>query len=112
MFITGRTSRVVDRFDCKISIDSVEEKIRSNIHVTDCAIISIPELNKDMIAFVSLKEDIDGNTLDLVNMIQEGNQPLSEIEIPMEIHCLSQMPYLGSGKIDYKALEELYVAKA
>lgn len=109
LFITGRTSRVVNRFDCKISIDSVEEKIRRNKLILDCAIISVPEKSKDMIAFVIVAENKDVTSLNVLDIIQKGDYPLSKIEMPVEIHCLSQIPYLNSGKIDYKTLKEKYL---
>lgn len=110
LFITGRTSRVLIRFDCKISIDSVERKICSNSKIKDCAIIPIVEdyLNGTSVAFVTLTDETELIPSDEISrIIQEGPNPLSELELPTRFVRLESIPYMNNGKVDYMKLTEI-----
>lgn len=110
LYITGRTSRVLIRFDHKISIDGIEQKIKSNPIVTDCAIIPIIDdhINGSSIAFISLQNDSKKYTSDqIAEIIQSGEFPLSDFETPTRYVCLEFIPYMANGKVDYEKLTEM-----
>lgn len=110
LYITGRTSRVLIRFDHKISIDGIEQKIKSNSIVADCAIIPIIEdhINGSSIAFISLKKKFENCTSDqIAEIIQSGEHPLSDLEMPTLYVRLEDIPYMTSGKVDYEKLTEI-----
>ena len=110
LYITGRTSRVLIRFDHKISIDGIEQKIKSNSIVSDCAIIPIIDdhINGSSIAFIALQNDSKiYNSDQIAEIIQSGDFPLSDFETPTYYVCIDSIPYMANGKIDYERLNEM-----
>ena len=111
LWITGRISRVLVRFDCKISIDKIEEKIKAHKAVLDCAVIAVykDETGEEPIAYVSLKEqDKDYDAAKLIDEIQSGADPLSYMEYPSKVLVVPSLPYMKNGKVDYRQLNLLY----
>lgn len=109
LYITGRMSRVLVKYDCKISIDSVEEKIKNHPDVCDCAIIVSDknEVEEYAIAFIALKSEVRHITEKVLLDIKSAEFGLSELEIPESFVFVSQIPYMENGKVDYRALEEV-----
>lgn len=108
LYILGRISRVLVRFDMKIFIDQIEEKIKSHSDVQDCAVVARKKdaLGEEPVLFVSLKEECKSqNAEDILKDIQSGANALSDLEYPAETRLLSELPYMKNGKIDYLALE-------
>lgn len=104
--ITGRITRVIVRQDMKIFADNIERKIKNYSAVSDCAVIARQtDTDEEPIAFVKLNEDICIN--DLIDHIQNSDSPLSDLEMPVKFITIEEMPYLGSGKIDYFKLEHM-----
>lgn len=104
--ITGRMTRVIVRQDMKIFADGIERKIKSNSAVSECAVVARQtDVGEDPIAFVRLHEKISIN--DLIEGIQNGDSPLSDLEMPVKFIEINEMPYLGSGKIDYLKLMDM-----
>lgn len=107
VFVTGRASRVLIRNDFKISMDMIEGKIKSHPAVQDCAIIAqrTNGIDEEPIAYIILREDCkDVTSEQLVSQIQSSESKLSEFEMPIEFHLVENLPYLSSGKVDYKKL--------
>lgn len=109
LYILGRVSRVLVRFDMKIFIDRIEEKIKSHPDVQDCAVVARCKdvLEEEPVAFLSLKESRVRNTEEILKEIQESENALSDLEYPVEIILLPKLPYMGNGKIDYLMLESM-----
>ena len=109
LFITGRISRVLLRYDCKISIDRIEEKIKLHPAVLDCAVVVTKQnkIEEVPVAYVSLVAGITISEKTLLSEIQESQHPLSEMEYIDSWIILPQLPYMKNGKVDYLALEEL-----
>lgn len=108
LYITGRVSRVLVRFDFKLSIDKIEEKIKRHPAVLDCAVVAIrkSEIEEVPVAYIVLNESNANHSIDnVLSQIQKGDEPLSEMEYPAQIVKLSHLPYMKNGKIDYRALE-------
>ena len=107
LYITGRTTRVVIRFDVKVSLDEVERKLQSLPFIHDCAVISSkhdgPE--EQITAFLVAPNVIE---TDIQSKIENANI-LSGFEIPAEIYIVDKLPYKTSGKIDYERLKEQYL---
>lgn len=57
------------------------------------------------IAFIRLREKISIN--DVIEGIQNSDSPLSDLEMPVKFIEIDEMPYLGSGKIDYLKLKDI-----
>ncbi len=110
IYITGRISRVLVRYDCKISIDMIEEKIKTHPAVFDCAVIVLytDKNGEEAIAFISLDEKNYHYELStILNDIQNSANPLSDMEYPSRFIQVPSLPYLKNGKVDYRALEQM-----
>ena len=104
--ITGRMTRVIIRKDFKISTDGIERKIKCNSAVSDCAVVARQtDADEEPIAFVRLQEKISIKAL--IEGIQNSDSPLSDLEMTVEFIEINEMPYLGSGKIDYLKLKDM-----
>lgn len=106
LFITGRTSRVIIKHDCKISIDAVEEKMRHHPAINECAIVALENDSDDIsYAFITAEENYDYSKL--MSEIENTPQWLSPLEKPNYVIVLDKMLYMNNGKIDYVKLKEL-----
>ena len=108
--ITGRISRVLIRYDCKILMDEIEQKIKQHSLVKDCAIIGIKHMGEDDVpmAFIELKEGFSTVSIDqVIKDIQSSEYRLTDLQMPVYFKLINSMPYLSSGKIDYSFLSEL-----
>jgi len=102
LFITGRTSRVLIKFDCKISLDKVEEKIRILDGVKECAIVLLKGDcdEKDVcVAYIEAKDAAKVNEL-----FENGKSNVSDLEMPTYIEYVEKIPVMPNGKIDYVSL--------
>lgn len=111
MYISGRTSRIIIRFDMKVSLDKIEDKIRMSKYVKEAGVISIKDsIYGTTIAFVVLKEEYRDVSVSLdmiVADIQQSRNPLNDREHPDQLIIVDALPYRSSGKIDYLALEKM-----
>lgn len=110
LYISGRVSRVLIRFDCKISIDKIEEKIEAHPAVLDCAVIAThkDDIEEVPVAFISLNEGYHNyDTSTILSEIQSGADPLSDMEYPTQVIQVPSLPYMQNGKVDYQALEQV-----
>lgn len=104
--ITGRMTRVIVRQDMKLFADGIENKIKCHYDVIDCAVIAKQtDVDEEPIAFIKVRENTDMKRV--IGEIQNGANPLSDLEMPVQFKLLDEMPYLGSGKIDYLSLKKL-----
>ena len=103
LFITGRLSRVVIREDHKVSLDEVEQKIRSFSFVEDCATV-ISEQGGSVESFVAYIVTSDEDAVSQLGA--SGN--LHEYETPSEFIVVKELPYKSQGKIDYQKLQNIY----
>ena len=111
VYVTGRASRVLIRQDLKISIEAIENKIKSHPAVKECAIVTQKTngIDEDPIAYIILSDDFKGmNSAQLVYWIQTSNSKLSEFEMPIEFNIVDNLPYLGSGKVDYQKVLSMH----
>lgn len=110
LHVTGRTSRVLIRFDHKISIDAIEQTIRSNPEVQDCAVIPIFDntVNESAIAFVEFKHYNNYTSSDdILEHLTSNGTHLSPLEMPSHFIKIKKIPYMNNGKVDYIKLEKL-----
>ncbi len=109
LYITGRVTRVIVRFDCKISIDNIEQKIKVHPAVSDCAVVGVrkDEVEEIPVAFISCNESYkDSDVKMILSEIKASANSLSEMEYPEYIIVLENLPYMNNGKVDYQALQK------
>ena len=110
LFITGRLSRVIIRYDVKCSLDKIESKLRMSKYVKEAGVVAIKDTPYDRpIAFIVLNDDIVSTEVSpdtIINDVQSGLNPLNDPEMLEELFIVESLPYLSSGKIDYRTLEK------
>ena len=108
LFFTGRTSRTIIRFDVKCSLDKIENKIRMSEYVKEVGVISLKGVPYNTpYAFAVLKDEYAGTKPEtILGDIQSSNNPLNFQEMVEELMIVDSLPYLSSGKIDYRTLEK------
>ena len=111
VYIKGRTTRVVIRFDYKLPLDDIEEKVKSNTFVHDAALI-ITDCSgsfEKITAFVVLTDAYKGQVTQeqILQSINEGNH-LNFNEKIDELIVIDRIPVISSGKVDYALLNDLY----
>ena len=110
LFITGRSTRIIIRFDQKASLDKMESKIRMSKYVKEIGVISQRNIPYDAaIAFVVLKDEYAGKNISpemIINEVQSGHNFLTDLEKIDKLLIVESLPYLSSGKIDYRTLEK------
>ena len=111
VYITGRTTRVAIRFDYKLPLDDIEEKVKSNNFVRDAALIITDASGsfQKITSFVVLTDTYRGKKSEeqVLEKINEGNC-LSFNEKIDEVFILDRIPVLSSGKADYALLNDQY----
>ena len=110
LFITGRTSRIIIRFDMKVSLDKMESKIRMSKYVKEVGVVSQKgDVYDTTVAFVLLNDEYKSAGIcpdTIIENIQQSRNPLNEIEKVDRLFIVDDLPYRSSGKIDYRALEK------
>jgi acyl-[acyl-carrier-protein]-phospholipid O-acyltransferase/long-chain-fatty-acid--[acyl-carrier-protein] ligase len=107
VYITGRFSRSMVRFDCKVSLEIIEEKIKKHTDVRDCVMIALEEKNEENDIPV-LFLDTGGKKITFKEMVKDLKRKgveFSEYEIPEFIEKV-KMPYLSSQKPDIQKLTQ------
>ena len=110
--VTGRLSRVLVRFDCKMAVEKIENKITNIEGVEECAMVSfdgdIPSYDIG-VAFVKLDDSIE-NPEEFVNVIKsdiyENKTEVTEFERPDVIVPVKEIPYMSNGKVNYNYLKQ------
>lgn len=109
LYITGRVSRVLVRFDFKLPIDKIEEKIKAHPAILDCAVVGVrkSDIEEVPIAYVVINDECSDCDIEKIFAeIQAGKEPLSDMEYPVFIYNLPNLPYMKNGKVDYRTLEQ------
>lgn len=106
LYVTGRDTRTITKYDCKISIDHIEEKLRQHLGIKECAIVALQNNSMDIVyAFVIPNMDFGYD--DIVKDITNQPNWLTPLEMPDYVIEMSELPCLTSGKHDYQALTEI-----
>jgi len=98
LFITGRTTRVIIKADHKISLDVIEEKIKSLESIKEVAVVP-SKTEGEIIAFVIVDKMIRSERI--IELL-ESNRILSPFEIPDKIEIVESLPRMNNGKLDYQ----------
>lgn len=109
LFIVGRISRVLVRYDLKLPIDKIEDKIKRHPAVMECAVVAVPDktAGEVPVAYLMMTPGMENIETDTIFAeIQSGDNPLAEMEIPVRMIKCKELPLLESGKIDYRVLQD------
>ena len=108
IFITGRFSRSMVRFDCKISLELIEEKFKKHPDVKDCVMVALEQTNEeDHIPVLFLDTGNSRTSYEkIVKDLKRKGVTLSDYEIPEYVEEV-KMPYLSSQKPDIFSLTQM-----
>ena len=101
LYITGRTTRVVIRWDHKVSLDVIEEKMKALPEIADAAVVQ-NESEQEIVAFIATNTQLTAE--EILGNMKAGGTPLSVFEIPDRIRKMPDLPKMNNGKIDYRLL--------
>jgi acyl-[acyl-carrier-protein]-phospholipid O-acyltransferase/long-chain-fatty-acid--[acyl-carrier-protein] ligase len=102
--IQGRAKRFAKIAGEMVSLTVAEQLAKSCWPDTDHAVISQPDIKKgEKLILFTTESSHDRREL-LASAKQQG---ISELAVPKEIVPLDEIPLLGTGKTDYKSLEQL-----
>ena len=99
--IVDRYSRFAKLGGEMISLTAVEEQIRQVLNNAELEMVAVnlPDQKKGEKIVLMVAEQIEMETLKKA-LLDANHNPLT---FPAEIHCVEQIPKLGSGKTDFKA---------
>lgn len=105
IFVTGRLGRVATRFDSKVDLDTIQEKIKTIPLIKDCAVIcpNFGGSNEEIVAFI-----VTNDNLENIKKILQSSNILSLFEKPNQFINIEKIPYLSSGKPNYEVLKQQY----
>jgi len=102
--IKGRAKRFAKIGGEMISLSAVESMANIVWPEHEHAVISIPDARKgEQLVLFTTKPDADKKEI-LVHAQSEG---VTELSVPKTVKTLDKLPVLGTGKVDYKALEAI-----
>lgn len=106
--LTGRLQRIIIRRAFKISASSIEDKLIKHSNINECIVVAAPDKEDSEVpyAFITLK---DNQNIDeaLEDIKEYSKNNLKEYEVPKYFKVLSEMPYTGNNKYDFKKLEKV-----
>lgn len=113
IFITGRNKRIFTVFGkdnnlYKLFPQRIEEYIESLNGVEKCAVIVLEDEKVAHIAIAYVEMSINSDSERLLDNIKKAmEKDLPEHLIPKEVYMIQNIPLTTSGKIDYRALEDM-----
>lgn len=104
VYILGRAKRFAKIAGEMVSLAAVESAIAAYCPQGQAVAVRLPDLHKgERLGLVT--DDAELNKQDVVQALREAG--LSELSIPKAILVVDQIPLLGTGKIDYPAVDRL-----
>lgn len=114
VYFKGRIKRIyvtrtVEEMLYKIFPTRVEEVLECHVTVSECGTIAIPDEEKlnVLVSFVTLKDKSVDKKKVVAELMNYAKSELPEHSVPVKIVVLDEMPLTQSGKIDYRALEQM-----
>jgi acyl-[acyl-carrier-protein]-phospholipid O-acyltransferase/long-chain-fatty-acid--[acyl-carrier-protein] ligase len=112
--ITGRLSRFAKVGGEMVPLEKIEEELHAILNTSErvCAVTCVPDEARGE-RLVVLYTSLDG--LDLRGLCQQlGNRGLPNLWLPSErdFYHVSELPILGSGKVNLQKLKEIALTKA
>ena len=114
VYFKGRIKRIyltrtVDDMVYKIFPARVEELLEGHVDVSGCGTIAISDEEKlnVLMSFVTLNEKSADKEKVVAELMNYSKSELPEHSVPVKIVVLEEMPLTQSGKIDYRALEQM-----
>lgn len=107
LYYTQRLKRIIISSGYNIYPNQIEQVIRENENVKDCAVVGVPHPYKVNVpkAYIVLKDDNQiENTREQINTL--CRQKLSKFSIPKDYEYIEELPKTLMGKIDYRKLEQ------
>ena len=114
IYISGRASRVIIRNDLKLSMDSIEEKLKKQPAIKNCILITRKTKGSDdeHVAIIELKPEYeDVSREEIINAIKTGPNKLSPEEVPVDFRFVDEIPFLSNGKPNYQQASKDYHEK-
>ena len=105
-YIADRLKRMINSAGFKVWPAEVEGILYKNKNIKEVAIISSPDQRKGEIvmAAIVLKDGIQSSAEEIISWSREN---MSAYKIPRKISFMNSLPRSGSGKIQWRELQDL-----
>lgn len=105
IFIVGRAKRFAKISGEMVSLTAIEEVLYKRWQQSQHGIISVVDEQKgERLILISTEPNL--TVSDILEAVRQAG--LSELGIPRKIIYITEMPVMGSGKIDYQTLQKNY----
>jgi acyl-CoA ligase (AMP-forming) (exosortase A-associated) len=108
LYFLGREDAMIKNQGYRLSPEEVENLLIASGLVNEACAFGVenPAVGHDVIAVISLRNNVDGNALDSIRGYAIQNGP--PYMIPKAILVWDELPKTGSGKIDRKGISSAY----
>jgi len=105
LYLTGRLSQIIKTGGVNVSAARVEEVLRRHPDVRDCYVLAIPDttLGEAIAAVVEGEHQLTPE-----NVVSHCREHLAGFEIPRHIRIVGDMGRNSVGKVEHRALRELF----
>ena len=112
LFVVGRLKRMITRFDGhKVFPVTIESFVNERQDVSNCCVIGVNDRGHGQgqypLVIVALAEGVDKDAV-CKDIYDVCNEQLEERGRPVGVVAIDAIPLTGSGKNDYRTLEEQY----
>jgi len=109
--LLGRGSVVINTGGEKVFPEEVEEVLKLHPAVRDAVCVGVPD-ERFGEAICALVEPADGATVDPDDVIEHVRARLARYKAPKIVHAVPTIGRSPAGKVDYKGLRDLAVARS
>jgi long-chain acyl-CoA synthetase len=106
LFVLGRKSRMITVADNNVFLDEIEQTIGTMSGIDHCAAIAKPDDHRGHVPVCFIQSD--DTSIDEDAIVSRCRLDLSPHSAPREVHFVTKMPLLLSGKPDYLALKNRF----
>ena len=108
LFITGRAKDLIIRGGINISPMEIDYVISQFPGISAVASVGVPDdiYGEEVAAFVVINKDVSPRVDEILHHCRTY---LAEIKVPKSIHIINALPRNARGKLDRKALKELWL---
>ena len=106
LYLSGRKKRMITVADHNVSLDSIETAITSLQGVETCVAIAKPDRIRGQIPICIIQPEL--SSMDKEKVIKHCHALIGPRAAPREVHFISEMPLLETGKPDLRALAGRY----
>lgn len=108
LFILGRADQVIIRGGFKIRPDDVERALERDPRIRGAAVIGRPDARLGAVPVAAVELRADAGAVSPEELLAAASSTLAPYERPRELRVVETLPRTPSGKVDLRAVGELF----